>query len=68
MPAKTPRDIVEKLNRETLKALHSTKLRERLSQLGVDTMVMTPAELDVHVQNEIALNAALVKAIGIKPE
>jgi tripartite-type tricarboxylate transporter receptor subunit TctC len=68
LPAKTPRDIVDKLNRETLKALQGTKLRERLAQLGLDQMVMTSAELDVHVQREIALNAALVKAIGIRPE
>jgi tripartite-type tricarboxylate transporter receptor subunit TctC len=68
LPAKTPRDIVDKLHRETLKALQAPKLRERLAQLGVDPMVMTPKEFDAHVEKEIALNAALVKAIGIKPE
>ena len=68
LPAKTPREIVDKLNRETLKALQTPKLRDRLAQLGLDPMVMTPKELDAHVQKEIALNAALVKAIGIKPE
>jgi tripartite-type tricarboxylate transporter receptor subunit TctC len=31
-------------------------------------MVMTPKDFDAHVQKEITLNAALVKAIGIKPE
>ncbi len=36
--------------------------------MGVDPMVMTPTEFDVHVRKEIALNAALVKAVGIKPE
>lgn len=68
LPAKTPRDIVDKLNRETLKALQTPKLREKLAALGLDPMVMTPKEFDAHVQKEIALNAALVKAIGIKPE
>ena len=29
-------------------------------------MVMTPAEFDAHVQREIDINAALVKAAGIK--
>ena len=28
---------------------------------------MTPAEFDAHVEKEIAVNAALVKAAGIKP-
>ena len=68
LPAKTPRDVVDTLNRETLKALQMPKLRERLAQMGVDPMVMTPKDFDAHVQKEIALNTALVKAIGIKPE
>ena len=66
LPAKTPRDIVDKLHRETLKALQAPKVRDKLAALGVDPMVMTPAEFDAHVEKEIAVNAALVKAIGIK--
>ena len=68
LPAKTPREIVDKLHRETLKALQEPKTRERLAALGVDPMVMTPNEFDAHVQKEIAVNAALVKEIGLKPE
>ena len=67
-PAKTPRDIIDKLYRETLKALQAPKVRDRLSALGVDPMEMTPTELDTLVRKEIAANAALVKAIGIKAE
>ena len=29
---------------------------------------MTPNEFDAHVRKEIAVNAALVKEIGLKPE
>ena len=68
LPAKTPRDIVDKLNSETLKALKTPKVREKLFALGLDAMVMTPTEFDAHVQKEIAVNAALVKATGIKPD
>jgi tripartite-type tricarboxylate transporter receptor subunit TctC len=68
VPAQTPRDVVDKLHRETLKALQVPKMRERLAALGVDSMVMTPSDFDAYVQKEIAVNAALVKAIGIKPE
>ncbi len=68
LPAKTPRDIVDKLHRETLKALQEPKTSERLATLGVDPLVMTPSEFDAHVQKEIAINAALVKEIGLKPE
>ena len=68
LPAQTPREIVDKLHRETLIALQEPKTRERLATLGVDPMVMTPNEFDAHVQKEIAINAALVKEIGLKPE
>jgi tripartite-type tricarboxylate transporter receptor subunit TctC len=66
LPAKAPRDIVDKLNRETLKALQEPKVRDRLTTLGFDPMVMTPAEFAAHVEKEIAINSALVKAAGIK--
>jgi tripartite-type tricarboxylate transporter receptor subunit TctC len=66
LPAKTPRDIVDKLNRETLKALEAPKVRDKLAALGLDPMVMTPSEFGVHVEKEITLNASLVKAAGIK--
>ena len=66
LPAKTPREIVDKLNRETLKALQEPKVRDKLAALGFDSLVMTPAEFDAHVKKEIAVNAALVKAAGIK--
>jgi tripartite-type tricarboxylate transporter receptor subunit TctC len=68
LPAKTPREIVDTLNRETLKALETPKLRDRLATLGLDPMIMTPKEFDTHVEKEIVLNTALVKAAGVKPE
>ena len=68
LPAKTPRDIVDRLHRETLKALQEPKVRDKLARLGIDPMVMTPTEFDAHLEKEIAVNAALVNAIGLKPQ
>jgi tripartite-type tricarboxylate transporter receptor subunit TctC len=68
LPVKTPRAIVDTLHRETLKTLQTPKVREKLTILGIDPMVMTPTEFDALLQKEIAINAALVKAIGIQPE
>ena len=65
---KTPRDVVDKLHRETAKALQTPKVRDKLAALGVDPMVMTPSEFDAYVEKEIAVNAALVKAVGIKSD
>ncbi|NOJ46005.1 Bug family tripartite tricarboxylate transporter substrate binding protein [Bradyrhizobium archetypum] len=68
LPANTPRDIVDKLSTETLAALQSSKVAAKLSALGVDPISMTPSEFDAYVRKEIAVNATLVKAIGIKAE
>ena len=67
LPSKTPRSIVEKLHSETLKALATPKVREKLITLGVDLMAMTPSQFDAYVKEQIAADAALVKAAGIKP-
>jgi tripartite-type tricarboxylate transporter receptor subunit TctC len=66
-PARTPREIVEKLNLETRKAWDNPGLRERLTGLDVTPMPMTPAEFDVLIKNEIAANAVLARAAGLKP-
>jgi tripartite-type tricarboxylate transporter receptor subunit TctC len=66
VPVKTPRDIVDALHRATVKALQSPKVSERLGALGVDPMILSPAEFDALVEKEVALNAALVKAAGLK--
>jgi tripartite-type tricarboxylate transporter receptor subunit TctC len=66
VPARTPREIVDKLHCETLKALEEPKVRDKLAAMGV--MVMTPNEFDAHIEKAVASDAALVKAIGLKPE
>ena len=67
-PVRTPREIVERLNHETLKALQTPKVREKLTGLGVDPMPMSPDEFAAHVEREVALNAALAQKAGLKAE
>ena len=66
-PAKTPKDIVEKLGREMAAAVQETAVREKLSALGVQTMPMTPAEFDAYVKAELGRYASFAKAAGLKP-
>jgi tripartite-type tricarboxylate transporter receptor subunit TctC len=68
LPTRTPREIVDKLQRETLKALQEPSVKDKLAALGVDPMEMTPTEFDALVSKEIRMNTALVKAIGLKLE
>jgi tripartite-type tricarboxylate transporter receptor subunit TctC len=65
-PAATPKDIVEKLNAETVKALQHPAVKEKIANVGGDPMAMKPAEFDAFVRQEIDINAALVKAAGVQ--
>jgi tripartite-type tricarboxylate transporter receptor subunit TctC len=65
-PAGTPKDIVEKLHAEIVKAVQDPGVKERLARLGADPMTMMPAAFDAFVKKEIDLNAELVKAAGVK--
>jgi tripartite-type tricarboxylate transporter receptor subunit TctC len=67
VPAKTPREIVERLHQETVKALQVPALREKLATFDVEPMSMTPAEFDAYIVSDIVANAALAKAAGLKP-
>jgi tripartite-type tricarboxylate transporter receptor subunit TctC len=67
MPAKTPRDIVEKFHAAGQKVLADPAMRDSLKKLGVETVPMTPAEMDDLVKREIPANIELIKAAGIKP-
>jgi tripartite-type tricarboxylate transporter receptor subunit TctC len=66
VPARTPGGIVDKLYRETLQTLQTPKVGDKLATLGVEPMVMSPAEFDAVVKSEIRTNATLIKAAGIK--
>jgi tripartite-type tricarboxylate transporter receptor subunit TctC len=66
-PAKTPKEIVDRLNREMATAVAAPAVREKLGVLGVELMPMTPSEFDAHVKGEIVRYATFAKAAGLKP-
>jgi len=65
LPAKTPREIVVRLHRETDLALRAPSVQERLATLGFEPMPMTLEELDKRFRDDVAANARLVKAANI---
>lgn len=67
-PAKTPRDIVNKLHNETVKALRTPTVREKLAKLSLEEMIMTPEQFDVYVKEQVATNAKIAKGAGIVPK
>jgi tripartite-type tricarboxylate transporter receptor subunit TctC len=65
-PAKTPADVLGKLNKEIVAALQTQKVRERLATVGVDPMIMSPSDFDAFIRKSADVDAALVKTIGLK--
>jgi tripartite-type tricarboxylate transporter receptor subunit TctC len=66
LPAKTPKEIVDKLSQEARKAANSPAVVEKLAAQGIDPMPVSAAEFDAQIKKEIADSIALVKAAGIK--
>src|SRR3984957_3156914 len=67
MPAKTPRDIIEKFHAAGAKLLAEPEMKESLRKLGIETQPMTPTEMDAFVARETAEYMAVIKAAGIQP-
>lgn len=65
-PAKTPKEIVDRLRAEVVKALNTTEVKERFTALGADAWTLKPAEFDAYIREETKANAALVKAAGLE--
>ena len=65
-PAGTPAAIVDRLNRETLKAMAMPDVRKRLTDLGLDVITGTPAEFQAALEREIPRWARVIKPLGIK--
>ncbi|MCZ8291902.1 MAG: tripartite tricarboxylate transporter substrate binding protein [Hylemonella sp.] len=60
-PAKTPRDIVNKLNQEVSKALALPDVKERMAKLGGEPMPMTPERFDAFIREEHATLSVIMK-------
>jgi len=67
-PAKLPKDIVERLNRELVKALANPDAVAQLNKTGVEPKSSTPAEFAKYIEREYQTWGKVVKQAGIKPQ
>jgi tripartite-type tricarboxylate transporter receptor subunit TctC len=65
-PAKTPHEIVRKLNDAAVKATEDPDFKKRMSDLGYNLVPGTPEEMAKMIQVEIKRWAPIVKASGAK--
>ena len=67
-PSRTPREIVEKINRGIVEVLKQTDVRKRLTSDGSDLVGGTPAEFDAFIAADILKWGKLVNEIGLKKD
>ena len=66
-PAKTPRAILDRLNREIAKVLRSPELQTRYDGIVMTPLIMSVDEFAVYLKQDFEMNAQLVKQAGLQP-
>ncbi len=69
LPAKTPRVIIDKLNRDMNTIFNLPDVKERLAVGGADVLATTtPAQFGQFVRGEIEKNRRIIQVAGVKTE
>jgi tripartite-type tricarboxylate transporter receptor subunit TctC len=67
-PARTPKAVVDRLNREIHVAIASPEVKRRLEELGVDARASSPAELRELLVSEIAKWGGVIERAKIEKQ
>jgi tripartite-type tricarboxylate transporter receptor subunit TctC len=67
-PAKTPKEIVARLNDAMVKALRSPDVSQRMQQIGFDVVASSPDEFAAFMKGEVERWTRVVQKGNIKPE
>ena len=67
-PARTPREIITKLNQETVKALRNPELVAKFTALDQKVVGSSPEEFAAHLRSEVKRIGELIKLAGAKVE
>jgi tripartite-type tricarboxylate transporter receptor subunit TctC len=66
-PAKTPRPIIDQLNKAIVAAFDA-ETRAKLAESGIEVATSTPEDVQRLIARDIKLHAELVKAAGLVPQ
>ncbi len=67
-PAATPREIVAKINAESVSALNVPEVKDRLAAQGMFVVANTPEQFAAFLKTEIPRWRKVVKDSGVKPQ
>ena len=65
-PAKTPAAVIGRLNRELVRIMQGSDIREKMTAQGVEAVGSTPQQYSAHLKEELAKYGRIVKAAGIR--
>ena len=65
-PAKTPKEIVDKLHQEVVKAHAQPKVKEIFANSAAEPGAMTPAQLKQYLAAEVKTWGEVVRSVGLK--
>jgi tripartite-type tricarboxylate transporter receptor subunit TctC len=68
VPARTPKQIVARLNGELGRIANAAEVKELFAANGLDTDHTTPEQARAYIKSEIKKWGSVVKASGIKPQ
>ena len=68
MPARAPRALVDRWNREVRRAVSAPEVQKRLRAIGMEAVPSGPEELDALLKAQMALIEKLANAAGLKPQ
>lgn len=67
-PAGTSRPVVQRMNAELAKIMHSPELREKLAGSGTEPRTSTPEEFAAYIKSEIAKWGEVIGKAGVKAD
>jgi tripartite-type tricarboxylate transporter receptor subunit TctC len=67
-PARTPPEVLARLNAEVNRSLQAAEMKERLAKLGTEPMPMTPGESDAFIRREYDVLGKIMRASGATPQ
>ena len=65
-PAKTPKDIIERLNKEVIAAVRHPDVVKRLNDLGAEGVGSTPAEQDAMLRRQMDQFRAIIREMRLE--
>ena len=67
-PASVPRDIIAKVNAALAGTVNTPEMKTAYGKQGLEAQTTTPEQFAAFIAGQLAQNAKLIRAIGLRPD